>query len=269
MKINHLIIAVLLSMTAMVSTSCKSDFEKVRVSGDVDLIYKTAEKFYEEGDWIKAQSLYELVIPAYRGRPELEEIYFKYAYTYFNMEKYILASYYFKNFANTFPNSSLREEVDYMEAFSYYNLSPTWRLDQSNTQKAIDAMQAFVNTYPNSEKVAKSNSLIDQLRKKLEKKAFETGKLYYDLKQYQAATQALTIMLKDFPETTNAEEVRYLIVKSAYDLAVNSVYEKREERYTEAVKYADSYLKKFKSRNAREVRIIKKNSLDNIKKLTR
>jgi len=268
MKLNQLIVGLFLAFAVLAGTSCKSEFETVRTSGDVDLIYKTAEKMYKDQEYEKAQSLYELIIPAFRGRPELEEVYYKYALTYFHLDKFILASYYFKNFVNTFPNSTLKEEVSYMEAFSYYQLSPSYRLDQTNTEKAIDALQTFINTYPNSERVAKSNKYIDQLRKKLEIKALEGGKLYYDLKQYQSATQALTIMLKDYPETTNAEEVRYLIAKSAYNLAANSVYEKRAERYEEAVKYADAYLKKFKGKNAREIRTIRKDSIDNLKKLT-
>ena len=92
----------------VLGSGCKSNFEKIRASGDVDLIYKTAFDLYEAEEWQRAQTLFELIIPQYRGKKELEKIYNAYAYTYYNTGKYILANYYFKNFSTTFPNSDLR-----------------------------------------------------------------------------------------------------------------------------------------------------------------
>lgn len=228
-----------------IGTACKSEFEQIRASGDAEKIYQTAEQYYADGEWFKAQTLYELIIGNYRGKKELEDIYLKYAYTYFNLEKYILASYYFDNFSNTFTNSPKRQEADYMSAFSNYKLSPTFRLDQTYTNKAIEELQIFVNTYPDSDKVELSNQLIDEMRKKLERKAFEEGKLYSDLRQYQAATQSFETMLKDFPETTIAEEVRYRIIEAAFLLAENSIVDKQEERYNEVVKRAARFLQRY------------------------
>lgn len=225
--------------------SCKSEFEKVRASGDPALLTGKALEYYEEEDYLKSQTLLEQIIPLYRGKEELEEIYFKYAYTYYHLGKYILASYYFRNFAQTFPSSDFREEAEFMSAYSSYELSPSYRLDQTYTQQAINEFQTFVNTYPNSERVSEINDLIDEMRKKLEMKAFDSAKLYYDLSQYQAATTSFENMLKDFPETTNAREVRYLIIKSQFDLAKNSIYTKQEERYKAAVKSTDEFLAKY------------------------
>ncbi|MEL7020394.1 MAG: outer membrane protein assembly factor BamD [Bacteroidota bacterium] len=229
----------------LVGTACKSEFEQIRASGDAQRIYKKAEAYYADGDWLKAQTLYELVIGNYRGKKELEDIYLKYAYTYFNLEKYILSSYYFKNFSNTFTNSAKRQEADYMSAFSNYKLSPSFRLDQTSTNKAIDELQIFVNTYPNSDKVVVANELIKEMREKLERKAFEEAKLYSDLRQYQAATQSFENMLKDFPETSVAEEVRYRIIEAAFLLAENSIVDKQIERYNEVVKRGKRFLQRY------------------------
>jgi outer membrane protein assembly factor BamD len=236
---------------------CKSEFEKIRTSGDADSIYKTALDFYDQGEYLKAQTLLELVVGAYRGRKELEEAYFKYAYTFYYLEKFVLASYYFENFANTFPTSLYREEATYMTAFSYFQLSPSFRLDQEYTNKAIDAFQLFVNTYPNSERVEDCNRQIDILRQKLETKAFESALLYFDLKQYQSATQSFENLLKDFPETANAERVRYLIAQSAYLLASNSVVDKQKERFESALNFARDFERKYpRSDYGRDIKTI-------------
>ena len=225
--------------------ACKSDFEKIRTSGDPAVLSKAAYDYYEQEEYFKAQTLLEQVIPLYRGQKELEDIYYKYAYTFYHLNKFILANYYFKNFAQTFPSSDLKEESEFMAAYSSYELSPNYRLDQTYTQQAIDEFQIFVNAYPNSERIGEINTLIDGMRRKQEKKAFESAKLYLDLKQYQAATTSFENLLKDFPETTNAREVRYLIAKSHYDLASNSIFTKQEERFRDAQEAAEIFVNKY------------------------
>ena len=44
------------------------------------------------------------------------------------------------------------DEAAYLGAYSYYKTSPVFSLDQKETLTAIDKLQEFINTYPNSEK---------------------------------------------------------------------------------------------------------------------
>lgn len=258
-----------LSIVFLLLGSCKSEFEKIRASGDTELIHKKAFDLYEQEEYLRSQTLFELIIPAYRGRPELEKIYFTYAYTYYYLNKFILANYYFKTFAATFPTSDYKEEAEFMVAYSSYQMSPSFRLDQTYSTKAIEEFETFVNTYQQSERVKECNRLIDELRLKLEHKTFMEGQLYYDLQQHQAAIAVFENLLKDFPETNNAEQVRFLMAKSSFDLASNSVFAKQEERYKQAVGHAKDYLAKFgDSKNTEEVQTIFDNSVKNLKSIT-
>jgi len=235
----------LLLLVLLVLTGCKSEFERIRLSGDVDQIYRKGLAYYEEGDFQKSQALFELIINNFRGRKEAEDLYFRYAYTHFYLKNYILSAYYFKNFSSTYPLSNLREEADYMNAYSHFKLSPVFRLDQSNTQKAIDGFQDFVNSYPRSERLEECNRLIDGLRAKLERKAFEEAKLYYDLREYQASLQSFENLLKDFPESRDAERIRFLMVEAAYSWAANSVRDKRGERFQRTIDYIATFRNKY------------------------
>ncbi len=248
--------------------ACKSDFEKIRTNPDSDFLIKKAFEYYEQEDYNKAQSLFELVINSLRGKTEAERVYFSYAYTHYYQEKYVLASYYFKNFVATYGNSPLKEEAEYMSAYSYYKLSPIFRLEQSNTMKAIDGFQLFVNTYPNSERVAECNRLIDEMRIKLEQKEFSIGQLYYDTKQYQSATRVFENMLKDYPDSKNHENIRHLIVKSAYLLAENSVFEKKKERFEAVMDKASEFIKKYpESNKTQEVKNFLTDARNGMKKI--
>ena len=78
-----------------------------------------------------------------------------------------------------------------MSALSNYQMSPNAKLDQTASIEALDKLQIFINTYPNSPRVEECNELMDEIRGKLEAKSFEQGKLYYDLKNYQSAMTCL------------------------------------------------------------------------------
>lgn len=221
--------------------ACKSSYEKVRSSNDPDRILKSADNYYAQEEYVKAQGLYEIIIPYYRGKKEAEDLFYKYTYCYYNQGEYLLASHYFNNFVKTFYNSTRKEEMSFMSAYSNYKMAPSHRLDQTSSAKAIDELQTFINTYPNSPRIEECNDLMDELRAKLELKAFEQGKLYYQTKSYQAAMTSLENTLKDFPETKRGQEIRYLIVKSSEKLARNSIYEKMQERLNKTITLANKY----------------------------
>ncbi len=248
--------------------SCKTEYEKLRVSTDKTLRLKKANEYYEKGEFLKAQGLLELAINDYRGQKEAEDIYYKFAYTYYNTEQYVSSAHYFKNFGEIYSNSKYQEEANFMSAYSHYKLSPTFRLEQSSTTKAIDALQTFTNTYPESKRVDECNKLIDELRAKLEQKAYSEGELYFNVKQYQAATNVFENLLKDFPETKEAEKIRYMIVRASYLLASNSIIDKQEERFTNTATSCKEFNERHKkSAYSREVISILKDSNSKIKQL--
>ena len=250
-----------LSMVLVFSAlmACKSTFEQVRTSNDPERILEESFKYYEKGDYYRAQTLMELILSQFRGTKEGEELFFKYAYTHFNLGTYELASTYFSNFAATFPYSEYSEESDYMIAYAQYKLSPSFRLDQEPSFKAIDAFQDFANKYPDSDRVPQCNELIDQLRAKLEEKAYEEGILYYDLSKYEAAVASFQNMLAQYPESARAEYVRFMIFKASFEYAQKSIYDKRAERYAEAKLRYKEYVNRYpKGKNVREAKDIYK-----------
>lgn len=266
MKSSFLPLIFLLSLVCL--SSCRTEFETIRASGDTKLLYSKANEFYEAEEWLKAQTLYELIIGSYRGKKEAEQIYFRYAYTHFHIKKYILASYYFKNFANTFATSEYREESDFMSAYANYKMSPTYRLDQSHTTKAIDEFQLFVNTYPSSERVSECNRIMDEIRIKLEQKAFAEAELYYNLKQYQSAMRSFENLLKEYPDTKNEEKIRFLMLKTSYLFASNSFLDKQEDRFRTTVDHYKTFKSKFaRSSYRKEVNNIYKDSTKKLKDL--
>ncbi len=245
MKFSLNIAGILFVSALFLFSSCRSEFEIIRTSNDPEKMLSEAHRLYKEKDYYKAITLYELLIPVYRGKTEAEDIAYNYAYAHYNQKKFISSSHFFKQFANTFANSDKKEEADFMAAYSHTQLSPTHKLDQTYSEKAIEALQVFINAYPESTRVQTCNELIDDMRSKMEVKSYESAKLYYKLKNYSSTIVSFENMLKDYPETEKEEEVRYLIAKSSFEFAQKSIYEKREERYMSAIEKCQMYLKKF------------------------
>jgi outer membrane protein assembly factor BamD len=255
-----------LLVLALLFPSCKSEFEALRNSNNPDRIYREANKYFDKKEYDRAIALYDIIIQFYRGRQEAEDLFFRYAYAHYHIGDFILASTYFKNYASTFTNSVNREEAEYMAAYSNYRLSPNYKLDQTNTLKAIEGFEQFINAHPNTERAVQANAMIDKMRAKLEQKSFEQGNLYYKIGQYQAAMTSFQNTLKDFPESQRLEEVRFLILKSSYILASNSIFEKQEERYLETLQNYNQFVRKHpNSRYLKEAQNIERDALNQLK----
>ncbi|TDQ07321.1 outer membrane protein assembly factor BamD [Pedobacter metabolipauper] len=264
-KIKHLL---LLSFTiiALSIAGCKSQFEKLRLSNDVAKKYQEALRLYGKKNYSKALILFEDLSQKYRGREQAEELNYYYALTLFKLRDYTSARFQFKTFADTYPTSKYAEECRYMGAYCYYLDSPKASLDQENTIKAIDALQLFINFYPKSDRAVEAAKYITILRAKLEDKAYGNAKMYYDLggydiTNYKSAVIALQNALIDFPDIKYADEMELLIVKSQFNYAKNSLEERQEDRYTEAITFADDFIDSYPdSKYLAEAKSLKKDS---------
>ena len=129
-------------------------------------------------------------------------------------------------------NATLVYEKD---DFLLFKFAPKYTLDQTNSVKALEALQSYVYKYPNSKRVPEANQYIDACHKKLENKEADAAKLYYDISQFKAATVAYKSVLRDYPESANGDLYQFMIVKSMYKYARASVPEKQEERFANAI----------------------------------
>ncbi|MEY3620585.1 MAG: hypothetical protein RLZZ391_951, partial [Bacteroidota bacterium] len=182
----------------------------------------------------------------YRGKPESEDMYFMFSQSYFKTKQYYLAGYQFESFVSSFPKSDKVQEASFLGAKSYSMLSPVYSLDQTDTTKAIEKLQAFIDTYPNSLYLAEANAITKNLNEKLERKVFENAKGYNTISDYKSALVALDNFIADYPGTPFKEEALYYKYDSAYQLGINSVPAKMEERLNVA-KVAYTNLIKFKA----------------------
>jgi outer membrane protein assembly factor BamD len=235
----------IVSLLFVVALFCScNEYQKAIKSDDVAVKFASATTLYEAGKYSKAIRLFEQIAPSYRGKPQAEKLFYMFAQSYYKTRQFTLSGYQFESFVSGYPKSEKIQEASYLGAKSYSMLSPEYSLDQTDTHKAIDKLQIFIDKYPNSEYLKEANESVKVLREKLEKKVYENAKGYNTISDYKSALVAFDNFIADYPGTPFKEDALYYKLDSAYKLAINSIPSKIEERLIVA-KTAHSSLMKF------------------------
>ncbi|WP_412561155.1 outer membrane protein assembly factor BamD [Winogradskyella sp. MIT101101] len=230
--------------TAIILVSC-SDFQKTLRSDDVAEKFKMGTELFEAGKWSKAHRLLNQILPQYRGKPQAEKLTFMHAMCSYRMRDYYIASYHFDKFTDIYPQSEKAEEAAFLAAKGYYYNSPVYSKEQKETVEAIEKLQLFVNAYPNSQYLSEANTLVKELDFKLEKKAFEIAKQYDLIRDYKASIKSFNNFLLEFPGTTLRNEAMFYRFDAAYNLAILSIDELKEERLNNALGYYNALKKAY------------------------
>ncbi|MBO4542977.1 MAG: outer membrane protein assembly factor BamD [Bacteroidales bacterium] len=193
--------------------------------------YAAAMEYYQRGSYLTAAQLFEEIYPLYLSAPEGDTIAYLFADSYFKNNDYLMAAFHFNDYIRRYPQSPKVEDASFYAAKCYYLNSPTYNLDQSDSKMAIEGLQMFISSYPQSKYVEESNQMIDDLRNKLAHKDFSIGCMYYNTERYQAAQVCLQNMIKEYPNSAYTEEAMFYLVKNSYGYAQNSVESKKVERY--------------------------------------
>ncbi|MBO9730486.1 MAG: outer membrane protein assembly factor BamD [Chitinophaga sp.] len=232
-------------LAAIIATSCNNQLRRIEKSNNFEKKLDYANQLFKKKKYNTAITLYTDLVQVYKGTDKFEPMYYNFAYCSYYVKDYVQAAFQFKNYLDLFPNSPRAVEIDYMQAYCYYKQSPKVSLDQSNTMKAIAAMQTFINNYPTAEKVSEANLVIELCRRKLEKKEFNSAELYYNLGFFKAAGIAFKNLMRNYPDSDKSDGYKVMAIRSYYNYAKNSIPEKQKERYAtvldEYLDFADHY----------------------------
>ena len=223
----------------------KVGLHRIIKSGDPELIYNEALKYYNNEKWHKAADLFDASQPYYVGNVQEDSIAFFSARSKFKDRNYVDASMQLDEFRRKFGRSIFLEDSEAMLAMCQYYLSPDATRDQTITAEAIISFSEFIERYPNSKRVKAFRELIMELTNRLKKKAYLNAYTYYKIQRYKSAVVALRNALKTYPDTPYREEMLYLITVSNFRLAHNSVEDKQGERYLNVLDSYYSFINEF------------------------
>lgn len=227
--------------------------------------YDAAKRYFNEGKYGRSITLLEEVVPLMRGSVYAEESLYMLAQSYYSSKDYITASEYFKTYYNMYHRGEYTELARYYSAYGLYLESPDPRLDQSDTYKAMQQFQDFIDLYPQSEKKAEAQGILFELQEKLSLKELMAVRLYYNLGDYliysfpggNYLSCVITAQnaVRLYPFTKYREEFMYYIFRSKYEIAMKSIEEKKDIRYRDVVDEYYSYLNEYpEGKYAKEIK---------------
>ena len=236
MKIRTLIIA---AVAVLATVSCKSQFELLLNSNDVDAKYEAAFQYFNEGKYSKAATLFESMAVLTNGTERDDTVRYYWGLSNYKFKDYYTAETNFEKFIENYPRSPFASDARYLRIDCLYRQTLRYELDQAPTYKAMSAISEYILEYPENNHMKECKDMLEELNARLDRKAYEAAKLYYKMEDYLASRVAFRNVLKDDAENMYREDILYYIAMSSYKYAHMSVPEKRRERY---LVFIDDYL---------------------------
>lgn len=221
----------ILTFAIAIAASCKSQYSIILEGNDVDLKYKEAVRLFNAKKYAKAAEMFESLSIISSGLPMDDTVNFYWGYSNYLYKDYSTAEGNLEKFIDTYPLSPFVERAKFYRLDCLYRSTYRYTLDQKPTYRAISAISQFVIENPSSEYAEKCMEMTDDLKSRLEEKAYQGAFLYYHMEDYKAAHYALKNVLKENADNRFREDILYYTALSAYKYALNSVATKQRERY--------------------------------------
>ncbi len=224
--------------------SCGSS-HTIQRGDSAEVAFEKAMSLYDAERYSRAAEAFEVVLSISRGTALAADAQFYLAQSHFNNNSFLLAASEFQRFSRTYTNDERRIEAEFMEAYSYYMMSPRYNLDQTDTYTALDRFQLFVTRHPDSDLADEAHEYMDELRDKLARKKFEAAEMYFRIGEYRSAALYYELTVEDFPESRWTERALLRKIETYVRYAENSVRERQQERFEEAVDSYQQYVQIF------------------------
>ena len=232
-------------VSAMLLTGCANEFNQVYKTSDYSYKYEYAKECFMKGKYTRAVTLLQDLVTLQKGTDNAQESLYMLAMAQYLGKDYESAATTFKKYYSSYPKGVYAEMAQYYIGQSLYMSTPEPRLDQSQTVAAISAFQDYLDLFPDAKYKETAQNRLFALQDKLVQKEFYSAQLYCDLGQYfgnctnggnnyEACIITAQNALKDYPYTSMREKFALLIMKSKYELAQQSIEEKKFERFQDA-----------------------------------
>jgi outer membrane protein assembly factor BamD len=254
-------ILLLLLLISLMFISCARNKDKIKKPEEVPplkLLYKTAYKNYQDGDWDEALKLFKKVESKYSFSDWAPRATLMIIYIYYEAGEYIETLENIKKFKNINQDSQYSEYVDYIAGLVFYEQISIPARDQTYAIKSLELFNKLLKNYPNT--IYKQDIIfkIDLIKEQLAGKEMYLARYYMKKEKWIAAIKRLKIILDVYPNTNYTIETLHRLVEIYYKLGNL----KESKKYAAILGYnfndSDWYKKSYK--------LVGDKDYDNIKK---
>ena len=219
--------------------SCRSQYDIVLESTDVDLKYKAAFDYFNSGKYSRSATIFESLTLVTSGTPRYDTVMYYLGLSNYCYKDYYTAETNFQQYLSYFPQGTFAEMAEFYRIDCMYRATLRYELDQTPTYSAITAITDYLRAHPVGANADICRHRLEELGERLDRKAYENARLYYKMEDYKAARVALRNVLKEDADNVYREEILYYTAMASYKFAENSVPSKRKERF---LVFQDDYL---------------------------
>ena len=209
--------------------------------------YDRGVEAFERGKHARAVDHFRTALDFGRTSDFADDAQLYLARSYAGSRQYLLAGNEFTRFVEFYRTDPRVEEAAFERIQAYAALSPNYDLDQTDTRRAIQYIEQFQREYPESENAIAAAELRAELRARLARKMYETGRLYARREYYEAAVIAFRSVLEEYPESEFADDALMAALENEVLYAANSIPSKQKERYDKAIRTYNQFISIFPS----------------------
>ena len=236
-KSTFLTAAVLLLVLAV--PACKSQYDQILESNDVDAKYKAAFNYFNIGKYNRAAQLFESLTLLTNGTERYDTVMYYLGLSNYSYKDFYTAETNFQQYLTYFPQGDFAEMAEFLRIDCLYRSTLRYELDQTATYTAITAIGEYLMNHPSGANSDICRYYMEELNERLDRKAYENARLYYKMEDYLAARVALKNVLKEDSDNIYREDILYYSAMSSYKYAEMSVKAKQKERF---LVFQDDYL---------------------------
>ncbi|MBW9062494.1 outer membrane protein assembly factor BamD [Rhizobium herbae] len=148
-------------------------------------------------------------------------------------------------YLNLYPESEDAAYAQYIVGLAYSKQIPAVTQDQKPAMRTIEAMQAVVTKYPDSDYVEDAEAKIRFAKDQLAGKEMQVGRYYLERKEYLAAITRFRTVVEQYPNTNQVEEALSRLVESYFAMGITSEAQTAAavlgHNYPDSQWYADAY----------------------------
>jgi outer membrane protein assembly factor BamD len=202
---------------------------------DAEDQFAQAKSEFEKKHYDQAVIEFQKLVFNYPGAVFIDSAQYLLGMSYFNQKDYPLAVTEFNKLLSSFPTSHLSDDAAFMVAFCDFKMSARAELDQESTSKALEELKSFLEDYPESERAKEAQDLVQECRSRLAKKSYENGRLYFKMRQYEAALIYLKDIINEYHDTKWGAPAQFHIAETYL----------KQKKYDQAKEEYQKFLENF------------------------
>jgi len=218
--------------------------KNVHLEEDLSPRFEKAMRYFDKGKYSRAKDEFDYIIMADPGSKISNESQYYMAESMYQIKEYDEASIAFDRYVRFSPDYSKIEKARYRICECAINLSNSYQREQSQTHRALEQLQMFIEDFPASDLIDDAEDEMLALRLKLAQKDYEIGRMYLKLEEYDSALIYFRSVLNHYYDTSFSDDARVGImfthILNDNREGAKSYFKSQKERFLSENKYKEA-----------------------------